>query len=537
MDRDTLRREIARARSFAIISHPDAGKTTMTERLLLAGGAIHQAGAVRAKGARRAATSDWMEIERKRGISVTSTVLRFAYAGYRINLLDTPGHQDFSEDTYRTLAAADSAIMLIDAAKGIEPQTLKLFQVCRQRRLPIFTFINKLDREGRDPWDLIQEIEQVLHLDTYPVNWPVGMGGRLQGLYDRVDRIFEPYRGRQASASPLSLRGPDDPALAAAIGRDAGQSVAENVILLDEAGAAFDHARILAGELTPIFFGSALTDLGVSAFLRRFLAWAPPPGARPTENGPIVPPDRPEFSGFVFKIQANMNPAHRDRVAFIRVCCGRFERGMTVRHVPSDRRLNLAQSQEFFGQERVTVDEAYPGDIIGVHDPGYFRIGDTIASGAPFAFERLPQFSPEEFARIAPRDTARYKQFKKGLEQLGEEGAVQIFRSVGRTEDLVVGVLGALQFEVFQYRLEHEYGAQGQLTPLPYRHARWFRPEDLDRLVWDRATALLVRDREGRPVLLFTDEFRLKWTEQHNPAISLYPTSYEMDRASALSTR
>lgn len=537
MDDDALRREIARARAFAIISHPDAGKTTLTERLLLAGGAIHQAGAVKAKGARRAATSDWMEIERKRGISVTSTVLRFSYGGYRINLLDTPGHQDFSEDTYRTLAAADSAVMLIDAAKGIEPQTLKLFQVCRQRRIPIFTFINKLDREGRDPWDLLREIEQVLHLETYPVNWPVGMGGRLQGVYDRLDGRFERFPGRGEDAAPIPAASVDDPSLALAIGSSEQQSLAEDVTLLDEAGIAWDHGRVLAGDLTPVFFGSALTGFGVVSFLCRFLEWAPPPGPRLTENGTPVPPDRADFSGFVFKIQANMNPAHRDRVAFIRICSGRFERGMTVRHVPSDRRVNLAQSQEFFGQERVTVDEAFPGDIIGVHDPGLFRIGDTLASGAPVAFERLPLFSPEEFARIATRDTGKYKQFKKGLEQLGEEGAVQIFRSAGRTEDLVVGVLGTLQFDVFRYRLEHEYGAEPELTPLPYRYARWIRPEDLDRLEWDRATTLLVRDREGRPVLLFTDEFRLNWTAQQNPRVPLYPTSYELDRADALASR
>lgn len=502
-----LQAEIQRRRTFAIISHPDAGKTTLTEKLLLFGGAIHQAGVVKGKRASRKATSDWMEIEKKRGISVTSTVLQFEYGGHHINLLDTPGHEDFSEDTYRTLTAADSAVMLIDAAKGIEAQTLKLFAVCRMRQIPIFTFINKLDREGRDPFDLLQEIESVLRIATYPMNWPMGIGPTFQGIYDRQSQRWEHFGAAAESPSwPVS------------------DQVAEELLLLDEAGEAFDRDRITQGLLTPVFFGSALSNFGVATFLNQFLQLAPHPGARHTTEG-MVPADNQDFSGFVFKIQANMNPAHRDRVAFIRVCTGTFERGMSVRHARLNRTITMSQPQNFFAQERAIVDDAYPGDIIGLFDPGYFRIGDTLSARGSYQFDPLPQFSPEHFVAVSVTDTLKHKQFHKGLQQLSEEGAVQVFRSVSRTEDIVLGFVGQLQFEVFEYRMQSEYGATFHKNVLPYEHARWLSIDAPDRIQKTHTTSL-VRDVDGRLVMLFPDEYAIRWTSERNPDIDWFPTSY-----------
>lgn len=506
--------EISKRRTFAIISHPDAGKTTLTEKLLLCGGAIHQAGVVKGKRLSRKATSDWMEIEKKRGISVTSTVLQFEYGGYHINLLDTPGHEDFSEDTYRTLTAADSAVMLIDAAKGIEPQTLKLFQVCRMRHVPIFTFINKLDRDSRDPFDLLQEIESTLNILTYPMNWPVASGSEFQGVYDRHRGRWQPYP-RSARADDLT-----PPA-----------SVADDLLLLDEAGEIFDRQQIAQGELTPVFFGSALANFGVATFLDQFLELAPAPGPQHTSAG-FLPAHTSTFSGFIFKIQANMNPQHRDRVAFLRVGTGRFERGMTVRHQRLGRTLTLAQPQNFFAQERAILDQAYPGDIIGLFDPGYFRIGDTLSERGGFHYDPLPQFSPEHFVSVSVTDTLKHKQFHKGLQQLSEEGAVQIFRVVNRTEDVVLGFVGRLQFEVFEYRMQTEYGASFSKTPLPYQHARWLSIDEPDA-IQKSYTTLLVRDADDRLVMLFPDEFAVRWAKEKNPAIEWFPTSYRPDQAAA----
>jgi peptide chain release factor 3 len=507
-----LAQEIAKRRTFAIISHPDAGKTTLTEKLLLFGGAIHQAGVVKGKRQSKKATSDWMEIEKKRGISVTSTVLQFDYQGYHINLLDTPGHEDFSEDTYRTLTAADSAVMLIDAAKGIEPQTLKLFQVCRMRHIPIFTFINKLDRDSREPFDLLQEIETVLGIRTYPMNWPWGMGQEFHGVYDRLTRHLERYsRGVQPSPTLSSEN-------------DVPSAIVEDLTLLDEAGEAFDPLAIASGELTPVFFGSALTNFGVQLFLDQFLTLAPPPGPQQTDHGSVAA-DTPFFSGFIFKIQANMNPQHRDRVAFLRVGTGRFERGMTVRHLRLGRAITLAQPQNFFAQERAIVDEAYPGDIIGLFDPGSFRIGDTLSERDQFIYAPLPQFSPEHFVAVTVADTLKHKQFHKGLQQLSEEGAVQIFRVVNRTEDIVLGFVGRLQFEVFEYRMQTEYGATFMKTFLPYAHARWVSTDDPTKIQHSHTTSL-VRDIDSRLVMLFPDEFAVRWTQEKNPDLQWYPTSY-----------
>ena len=504
----SLREEIARRRTFAIISHPDAGKTTLTEKLLLFGGAIHQAGVVKGKRLSRKATSDWMEIEKKRGISVTSTVLQFEYRHYQVNLLDTPGHEDFSEDTYRTLTAADSAVMLIDAAKGIEPQTLKLFQVCRMRHIPIFTFINKLDRDGRDPFELLQEIESVLGIHTYPMNWPSGMGHDFLGIYDRGRGLWERYPKPDSDLSPIPDR------------------VSEELQLLEEAGDVFNLDQVSRGELTPVFFGSALANFGVAAFLDQFLALAPCPGSRHTNHG-MLDPESQEFSGFIFKIQANMNPQHRDRVAFLRVGSGRFERGMSVRHERLGRTITMAQPQHFFAQERAIVDVAYPGDIIGFFDPGYFRIGDTLSEGGSFHYDPLPQFSPEHFVAVSVTDTLKHKQFHKGLQQLAEEGAVQVFRVVNRTEDIVLGFVGRLQFEVFEYRMQSEYGATFNKTPLPYEHARWPSVQNPE-MVQRSHTTSLVRDADDRLVMLFPDEFSVRWTQEKNPGIEWFPTSHQL---------
>lgn len=513
-------------RTFAIISHPDAGKTTLTEKLLLFGGAIREAGAVKGKKARRHATSDWMDIEKQRGISVTSTVLQFTYRNQRINILDTPGHEDFSEDTYRTLTAADSAVMLIDAAKGVEPQTIKLFEVCRLRGIPIFTFVNKLDREGKDPLALLEEIEDVLGIRSCPMNWPIGMGGDFRGIYNRADKRFERFTSRNEEISNIQADDLDSSALADMLGPDLHERLKDEVMLLDIAGDPFDTDLVAKGKLTPVFFGSAIANFGVETFLNQFITLAPKPGPRETDQGLIDPSD-PSFSGFVFKIQANMNPAHRDRVAFIRICSGKFERGMNVNHVRTGKKTNLAQPQQFFGQGREIIDEARPGDIIGIFDPGLFRIGDTLCETGAFQFEKLPQFSPEHFARVSVKSTLKYKQFHKGIEQLTEEGAVQMFRQANRTEDLVLGAVGQLQFEVFEYRMKAEYGAEVELLTLPYSFARWIETSnDIEKLTFDRFANIVVKDQDDRLVMLFTNEFSIRSMVDKNPGVVLHTTSY-----------
>ncbi|NES82461.1 MAG: peptide chain release factor 3, partial [Moorea sp. SIO2B7] len=444
-----LENAVDHRRNFAIISHPDAGKTTLTEKLLLYGGAIHQAGAVKARRAQRKATSDWMEMEKQRGISITSTVLQFDYQNFQINLLDTPGHQDFSEDTYRTLAAADNAVMLIDAAKGLEPQTRKLFEVCKMRSLPIFTFVNKLDRPGREPLELLDEIEQELGLQTYAVNWPVGIGDRFKGVFDRRERathLFErrSHGSQEAAETVINL---GNPKIEDLLQQDLYYQLKEDLDILEEIGADFDLEKIHKGKMTPVFFGSAMTNFGVKLFLEAFLEYALKPEGRNSSIGEIAP-TYPEFSGFVFKLQANMDPKHRDRVAFVRVCTGKFEKDMTVSHARTGKTIRLSRPQKLFAQGRASIEQAYPGDVIGLNNPGVFAIGDTIYKGKKLEYEGIPCFSPEMFAYIKNPNPSKFKQFQKGIKELREEGAVQIMYSTDDFKrDPILAAVGQLQFE------------------------------------------------------------------------------------------
>ncbi len=517
-----LAAEVQRRRTFAIISHPDAGKTTLTEKLLLYGGAIQLAGAVKARRAARHATSDWMEIEKQRGISVTSSVMQFDYEGHRINILDTPGHQDFSEDTYRTLTAADSAVMLMDCAKGVEAQTIKLFKVCALRGIPIFTFVNKLDREGRPPLELLTEIEEVLGIAACPVNWPMGMGKRFRGVYDLARRevvLFDAgEHGTRRAASRVT--GPDDPAVKALMSSEDYRSFRDEVDLLEGAGETLDLARVGEGKLTPVFFGSAMTNFGVEPFLQAFLTMAPTPGPRSSTAGPVDPED-PRFSGFVFKIQANMDPNHRDRVAFVRVCSGPFRKGLKVNHSRLGREVTLSLPLQFLAQERVLVEEAFPGDVVGLHDRGTFHIGDTLAEGRDLEFEGVPLFSPEHFARVRVKNALKQKQLQKGLQQLSEEGAIQLFRQPFGDKDPVVGAVGLLQFDVLKHRLEGEYGAPVQLERMPYELARWVEGEGLDPRAIDRdPSTLWCEDKDGRPAILFKSEWAMNWLAERNPKVA-----------------
>ena len=534
MPHPELSAETRRRRTFAIISHPDAGKTTLTEKLLLYGGAIRQAGSVKARKAARHATSDWMEIEKQRGISVTSSAMQFDFDGYRINILDTPGHQDFSEDTYRTLVAADSAVMLIDCAKGVEEQTVKLFKVCRMRSIPIFTFVNKLDRAGKDPFALMEELENVLGIRSCPVNWPIGLhGDDFKGVYHRDTREVEMYRGgnhgqTQVEVETISI---DDPVLPGRIGQTYYDKLMEDIELLDVAGDPFDLDMILSGQLTPMFFGSAFNNFGVEPFLKRFLSYTKSPTPRVSDQGPIDP-ESDKFTGFIFKIQANMNPAHRDRLAFMRVCSGVFEKGMTVWHSSSGERIKLAQPQQFMAQEHETVELAYPGDIIGLFDPGIFRLGDTLCTGSPVRYSGIPLFAPEFFSRVSPVDSMKRKQFLKGITQLSQEGAIQTFKrpNIGR-EEMIAGVVGVLQMDVLEYRLKSEYGVDITRETLPYRFVRWIArtPKPIDRLRLTSTTVPAV-DRAGRDVLLFENEWSIRLAMENNEGLVLNETA---DRAAA----
>ena len=517
-----LEAEIKRRRTFAIISHPDAGKTTLTEKFLLYGGAIAQAGEVKGKRA-RAATSDWMEIERQRGISVTSSVMQFQHDGYCVNILDTPGHQDFSEDTYRTLMAADSAVMVIDAAKGVEPQTRKLFKVCAMRKIPIFTFINKMDRETRDPLELCEEVEKELGIDTYAVNWPIGCGKEFKGVYDRqrsqVILFSGEGHGKKAAATEVRL---DDPALKDLIGEERWRTLRDEVELLG-AGREYDLKAIRAGKLSPVFFGSALTNFGVEPFLEHFLEMTTPPLSRMSDCGEIDA-FSPDFSAFVFKIQANMNKAHRDRIAFMRVCSGRFEREAEVYHMQTGKKLRLSQPQQMLAAEREIIDEAYAGDIIGVFDPGIFSIGDTVTvPSRKFRFLGIPTFEPEHFMRVSPMDTMKRKQFIKGTEQIAQEGAIQIFKlPYAGMEEVIVGVVGTLQFDVFEYRMKNEYGVTLRMTGLPYDHLRRISacpgdPKDLTLC----ADAALLEDFKGRSLIAYSGEWPVGYLLKHNPGLKL----------------
>ena len=521
----TLEEEISRRRTFAIISHPDAGKTTLTEKFLLYGGAIAQAGEVKGKRA-KAATSDWMEIEKQRGISVTSSVMQFEHNGFCINILDTPGHQDFSEDTYRTLMAADSAVMVIDGAKGVEPQTRKLFKVCALRHIPIFTFINKMDRETRDPLELCEEVERELGIDTYAMNWPIGCGKEFQGVYDREKQRILFFsgetKGKKVNSMEVAL---EDPTLDETLGAEKAAKLRDEVELLG-AGRDFDMKAVRNGTLSPVFFGSALTTFGVEPFLEEFLRMTTAPLPRVSDQGE-VDVFSPDFSAFVFKIQANMNKAHRDRLAFMRICSGKFERDTEYYHVQSGKKLRLSQPQTMMAAEREIVEEAYAGDIIGVFDPGLFAIGDTITvPGKKFRYSGIPTFEPEHFMRVSPKDTMKRKQFIKGTEQIAQEGAIQIFKIPGAgLEEVIVGVVGTLQFDVFEYRMKNEYNVDLRMTSLPYDHLRLIESMDChpDEIVLCTGAAVL-QDFRDRYLLAFDGEWSVGFLTKHNPGLVLADT-------------
>ena len=520
-----LKEKIEHRKTFAIISHPDAGKTTLTEKLLLFGGAIRLAGTVKGRKAKKFATSDWMEIEKQRGISVTSSVMQFSYDDHDINILDTPGHQDFSEDTYRTLTAADSALMLIDGAKGVEVQTIKLFEVCRMQGIPIFTFINKMDRHGKEPLELLEELEQVLGIRSCPLNWPIGMGKEFRGIFDRQNSRIELYTGDD-KRELFEVDDLSNPKVKELLGESLYEKLIEDIELLDIAGDPFDFEKIQMGKLTPVFFGSAITSFGVQTFLDEFLKIAPTPTPRESNIGLIDPVETP-FSGFIFKIQANMNPAHRDRLAFLRICSGKFERDMSVNHVRLDKKIKLAQPQQFMAQDRHIVEDAYPGDIIGLFDPGIFQIGDTLCSKGSFKYEKLPQFSPEHFAKVTTKDAMKQKQFYKGMYQLAEEGAIQVFRTfLHHTDEIILGVVGQLQFEIFQYRLKNEYGADIILNRMPHQMARWIRSEEkIDPNKLNATNCIFVKDHEDKLLAIFQHDFALRWMRDKNPNLSFYKNS------------
>ncbi len=521
-----LKEEIRRRRTFAIISHPDAGKTTLTEKLLLYGGAIQLAGAVKGKASARHAVSDWMELEKQRGISITSSVMQFEYDGYCINILDTPGHQDFSEDTYRTLMAADSAVMVIDAAKGIEPQTRKLFKVCAMRHIPIFTFINKLDREARSPYDLMDELETEFGIGTYPMNWPIGCGRDFKGVYDRKEGkilAFTDFHRGMDRIEAIECDLTDTEALDELIGPRLREDLVNDVELLDGAGFDFDLEKVQHGELSPVFFGSALTNFGVEPFLKEFLALTPPP--LPSQSGDeLVDPFDDQFSAFVFKIHANMNKAHRDRIAFMRICSGKFQRDEEYHHVQSGKNMRLSQPQQMMAESRQVIDEAYAGDIIGIFDPGLFAIGDTIcAKGRSVTYAGIPTFAPEIFAAVERTDTMKRKQFEKGMSEIAQEGAIQIFHVPNSgLEELIVGVVGILQLEVLEYRLKSEYGVDVRRRSLPYQFIRRIENKDMDLSRLNLGTdSRWVQDLRGNDMLVFGGQWSIRWALEKNPGLIL----------------
>ncbi|WP_016897690.1 peptide chain release factor 3 [Aerococcus viridans] len=518
-----LTQEVAKRRTFAIISHPDAGKTTITEQLLLYSGAIRQAGTVKGKKSGKFAKSDWMKIEQQRGISVTSSVMQVDYDGYQINLVDTPGHEDFSEDTYRTLMAVDAAVMVIDSGKGIEPQTKKLFQVCRMRGIPIFTFMNKLDRDGREPMDLVAELEEVLDIDAYAMNWPMGMGKQFLGLYDFYNNRVELTHPEENSGNdflPLNEDGEvegDFKFKESSIYTEA----LENAELMREAGNGFDAEAIDAGELTPVFFGSALTGFGVQTFLDAFVDFAPAPSAVATvEEGEEIEPTDAELTGFIFKIQANMDPRHRDRIAFVRIVSGAFEEGMDVKVTRTDKKIKLNNTTQFMADSRENVEKAVAGDIIGLYDTGNFQIGDTIYTGKKaVSFPPLPQFTPELFMKVSPKNVMKQKSFHKGMQQLVQEGAIQLYRT-WHSEEYIIGAVGQLQFEVFQYRLLNEYNSEVDMSPMGNKIARWISEEELDPKM-SSSRNLLCKDIHGNPVFLFENNFAVNWFQGKYPDVHL----------------
>jgi peptide chain release factor 3 len=551
-----IKTEIQKRRTFAIISHPDAGKTTLTEKLLLYGGAVQLAGSVTARKHQRATTSDWMELEKKRGISISSTVLQFDYAGYRINLLDTPGHKDFSEDTYRVLTAVDSVVMVIDAGKGIESQTRKLFEVCRQRGVPIFTFMNKCDRPTREPLDLLDELEKVLGIGAFPVNWPIGTGPDFKGVFDRCAKqvhLFERTVGGMFRA-PVDIGDLSDPVIRERLDEQTYNKVTEELGMLEIAGESYDEAAVLAGMTTPVFFGSGVNNFGVQLLLDGFLRHAPGPKGRNNANvgqasrlsrerasashasaspplgrrdacPTFITPEHPAFSGFIFKIQANMDPRHRDRIAFLRVCSGKFERDMTVTHVQSQRKVRLSSSHKLFGNERETVDEAYPGDVIGLVGHDGFGIGDTLTTDASIIYQEIPRFTPETFAYLHNPNTAKYKQFRQGLDQLLQEGVIQVLHLANSASKVpLLAAVGPLQFEVTQYRLQNEYGAESRLEQAPWNVMRWLPPEmksdELGALSLPTGSRLAF-DNDQHPVVLFPNDWSANYFAQNHPKVPL----------------
>ncbi|MCU0693275.1 MAG: peptide chain release factor 3 [Polyangiaceae bacterium] len=536
-ERPLLQREVEKRRTFAIISHPDAGKTTLTEKLLLLGGVIQLAGAVKAKRGRANAVSDWMAMERERGISITTSVMQFPYEGLQMNLLDTPGHADFSEDTYRTLHAVDGAVMLLDASKGVEAQTRKLFRVCKQRAIPIFTFVNKMDRPGREPFELVGEVESVLGIGVFPVTWPVFRTGVFRGVHHRLNKqvhLFDESRAGSSAAlgaalPPVKVGQLDDLFLQHELGGAGVEQLQQDIELLDAAGDGFDETRFLDGQLSPMFFGSAINNFGLEPFLRSFSTMMPPPRARLSDAGMVEPTDE-EFTGFVFKVQANMNPTHRDRVAFVRVCSGRFQRRGKVLHVRTGKELRLANPTQFVAQERTAVDEAFAGDVIGVYDPGVFQVGDTLTGGRKLAFEPIPSFAPEYFTRLVMVDPMRRKQLVRGTEQLAQEGTVQLYQPpLVRTGDLILGAVGLLQLEVVKYRLESEYNVKARLESVPFRLARWVsrtdgEPVDLSALR-EAVNGMVVVDVRDRPVVLFEGEWNLHAAQKFHPELRFAETA------------
>ncbi|RFU63510.1 peptide chain release factor 3 [Peribacillus glennii] len=517
---DTLQEEVGSRRTFAIISHPDAGKTTLTEKLLLFGGAIRDAGTVKARKTGKYATSDWMEIEKQRGISVTSSVMQFDYSGFRVNILDTPGHQDFSEDTYRTLMAVDSAVMIVDSAKGIEDQTIKLFKVCRMRGIPIFTFFNKLDRQGKTPLELLAELEEVLGIESYPMNWPIGMGKDFVGIYDRFHNRIEQFKS-EGDERFLPLNEDGELAVPHELKNSPlYEQTLEEIMLLTEAGNQFSEEKIAKGELSPVFFGSALTTFGVQTFLDAYLKFAPAPQPRNATSGEVNPVSN-DFSGFIFKIQANMNPKHRDRIAFLRICSGKFERGMSVFLSRTGKPINLSSSTQFLADDRATVNEAVSGDIIGLYDTGNYQIGDTITTSKEmYQFERLPQFTPELFVRVTAKNVMKQKHFHKGIHQLVQEGAIQLFKTV-RMEEYLLGAVGQLQFEVFEHRMRNEYNVEVIMERIGSKITRWAEDEKVDESLHS-SRSILVKDRYDKYAFLFENEFALRWFNDKNPDVKLY---------------
>jgi peptide chain release factor 3 len=525
LDKNVLK-EIEKRRTFAIISHPDAGKTTLTEKFLLYGGQIQNAGSVKGKATSKHAVSDWMEIEKERGISVTSSVLQFEYDNYCINILDTPGHQDFSEDTYRTLMAADSAVMVIDGSKGVEAQTRKLFKVCVMRGIPIFTFINKMDRDAMDTFELLDDIENELGISTCPINWPIGSGKKFRGVYDREHKQVEVFSDTEKGTKmgEVNIKDIDDPEITWLLDEEQKIKLSDDIELIDGAGSDFNMELVNKGKQTPVFFGSALTNFGVETFLQHFLSMTSEPLSRNSDKGEINPVEFPDFSGFVFKIQANMNKNHRDRIAFMRIVSGEFDAGMEVYHVQGNKNVKLSVPITMMATKRHIVEKAYAGDIIGLFDPGIYSIGDTLLkSKDKFEFEGIPTFAPEHFARVRQVDTMKRKQFVKGVEQIAQEGAIQIFQEYQTgMEEIIVGVVGVLQFDVLKYRLENEYNVEIRMENLPFEHIRWIdeSPVPVEKIT-GTSDMKRVKDMKGRPLLLFAHDWSIRMVEERNEGLVL----------------